>query len=229
MVVVRGDDLPSRLPHGPRRPATGAAWAGAASPAPAAATAPRRPCPQVGTNPRDDVSAPAPCRSARTARAGALGRGPDHGHRQRLGDRHARRAHQPVHAAGPPARRQARLGDGARHRRDRADRLARPHATHPDVGPGQGDGPARRDRGGAGHDEGLLLRPALTLAATEQRAHQRDAARLLPKGTDLSIHTPTDIALVQVELNQRPRRILDWDSPATRFTTLSATPTVSRR
>lgn len=49
-----------------------------------------------------------------------------------------------------------------------------------------------------------------------------------PKGTDLSIHTPTDIALVQTELNQRPRRILHWDNPQSRFTTLLATPTVLR-
>ena len=50
-----------------------------------------------------------------------------------------------------------------------------------------------------------------------------------PKGTDLSVHTAGDIALVQAELNRRPRKILGWDSPADRMATLLATPSVLRR
>lgn len=50
-----------------------------------------------------------------------------------------------------------------------------------------------------------------------------------PKGTDLSVHGAEDIAVVQVELNRRPRRSLDWDNPQNRFATLSATPSVLRR
>jgi len=50
-----------------------------------------------------------------------------------------------------------------------------------------------------------------------------------PKSTDLSIHTADDIALVQLELNRRPRKILCWDSPADRMATLLGPPSVLRR
>ncbi len=50
-----------------------------------------------------------------------------------------------------------------------------------------------------------------------------------PKGTDLSVHSADDIALVQTELNLRPRKILGWESPAERLTTLLGSPTVLRR
>jgi len=50
-----------------------------------------------------------------------------------------------------------------------------------------------------------------------------------PKGTDLSVHTVGDIALVEAELNRRPRKILSWDSPADRMATLLEAPFVLRR
>jgi len=50
-----------------------------------------------------------------------------------------------------------------------------------------------------------------------------------PKGSDLSVHSAADIALVQAELNRRPRKVLDWDSPADRLTTLLETPSALRR
>ena len=50
-----------------------------------------------------------------------------------------------------------------------------------------------------------------------------------PKSTDLSVHTPEDIAAVQTGLNDRSRRVLGWDSPAERLATLLGPPPVLRR
>ena len=50
-----------------------------------------------------------------------------------------------------------------------------------------------------------------------------------PKSTDLSVHTTDDVARVQAELNQRPRKVLAWDNPADRMATLLETPFVLRR
>jgi len=66
-----------------------------------------------------------------------------------------------------------------------------------------------------------------------QRPSNENANGLLrdyfPKGTDLSVHTADDIALVQAELNLRPRKVLGWDSPADRLATLLGSMSVLRR
>jgi IS30 family transposase len=45
----------------------------------------------------------------------------------------------------------------------------------------------------------------------------------LPKGTDLSVHSPADLRRIQKELNNRPRKSLGGRTPAEVFTNLSAT------
>lgn len=50
-----------------------------------------------------------------------------------------------------------------------------------------------------------------------------------PKGTDLSVHTATDLADVQAEMNRRPRGILGWQTPSEHLATLIKPPTVLRR
>jgi transposase, IS30 family len=51
------------------------------------------------------------------------------------------------------------------------------------------------------------------VAARLQREHQRPAAPVLPKGTDFSTITETELDAVADELNDRPRKRLAFANP----------------
>jgi hypothetical protein len=148
------DHLPGGLPTGPRRPVPGSAQGTAHRPAAPQATPSCR-CPPRSPGQHDD-DRPAAAGGDRPRGCRALGRRSHHGRVQPLRDWHLGGAHEPVRAPSIPARpAHRRGGPRRRHRRDEGSAGASTSIT--DLGSGQRDGVARRDRPGSGH-AGVLLR-----------------------------------------------------------------------
>lgn len=61
-----------------------------------------------------------------------------------------------------------------------------------------------------------ILDPA-ALAAPDEREHQRAAAPVLPKGTDLARWSAEELEAVALAINDRPRKVLGWKTPAEVF------------
>lgn len=70
------------------------------------------------------------------------------------------------------------------------------------------------------HPSDRLLRAGLTLAARHERESNGLLRQYLPRRSDLSAHDLTALTSIADELNGRPRKALDWDTPAERMAAL---------
>ena len=143
----------------------------------------------------------------------ALGRRSHNRRRTAVSDRDARGAQDPLRHAGAFTRRAYCC-----QRRGRADRRLHRAATraaaHADLGSGHRDVPACPD-GSRHRDADLLRRPALALAARNQREYQRAAPPVPAQGHRPEQLNPTsEIERIAAELNDRPRLCLADRNPA---------------
>ena len=109
---------------------------------------------------------------------------------------------------------------GNRDRHRRADQ-ARADPTGPalpvaDVGPRQRDGRSQAVHPGD-RRHGLLLRPSESLAARHQREHQPAPEAVLPQGHRPLGYSQAKLNAVARRLNERPRKTLNFETPAERF------------
>jgi len=74
----------------------------------------------------------------------------------------------------------------------------------------------------AGFGLNQVLREAEDAAPVESvgQTSTASSASAFPKGTDLSVHTGKHLNAVAAELNNRPRKMLGWETPAERLSTL---------
>ncbi len=119
-------------------------------------------------------------------RARPLGRRPHRRQSEPHRCGHARRAHQPLHGHRSAARR-LRRAPGRRRGHRGAGPPARSARAQPHLGPRPRDGPLGRRRGRARH-RGVLLRAALAVAATHQRAPTDCCADGSPKAPASTSH-----------------------------------------
>src|SRR3989337_3482002 len=88
--------------------------------------------------------------------------------------------------------------------------------------------PATANTGWSGSENQVLVLDPFSPSASansvtgmRQRGTTDNTNRLLrqyfPKGTDLSVHTQERLNEVARQLNQRPRKTLDYETPAERF------------